>query len=528
MIDVISDIGLDNKRRLKTLLDEQARRRGLTDLHFFCKNTLGYTDLSEKDGFHGEFCEHLENRDNNFKLSLTPRGSLKSSIGTIGHSVREIVNYPNIRILLASEKFTNSTKFLTEIKGHFEKNERFRQLYGNLVGKDKWSESEITVSSRTTWKKEPTISCAGIDVTKVGMHYDIIKLDDPHSDQNTQSQDQIEKVIRWYKLLFSLLDPGGYLDVSGTIWHYGDLYNYIINRERERKQKGYKKRFTVFKRVAFEGTQDDLLQDKVKRSQLLWPERLTADFLKDTLIEQGPYVFSCQYLLNPIDDETAIFKRSWLKTCRFDEVPKNIAIYTTVDPMRDEEGKDFLAMTTCGVDDKWQNYILDARRLKADEHETVDEMFKVYKRWNPIKIGIESVAWQKTYYNYVRMIQVMRGIKMPIVQLHTDTKVSKRMRIKSMVPYWKAGLYTIVTNKKLEDITGPKAFLIDELTRYPKVANDDLVDALAYQNQLTKRPGVIQILKLIHPKSFKGIKNKMRKPKKKLGMYNIRGGANAR
>src|SRR5258706_624485 len=293
MIDVISNINLDTKRRLNTLLNEQTRRLGLLDLHFFCKNILGYTDLTDKSGFHGEFCDHLENKDNHFKLSLTPRGSLKSSIGTIGHSVQEIVKNPNIRILLASEKFTISTAFLTEIKGHFEKNEKFRALYGNLVGKDKWTGTEIPVSNRTMWRKEPTISCAGIDVTKVGMHYDRIKVDDPHSDQNTQGQDQIDKVIRWFKLLFSLLDPGGYLDVNGTIWHYGDLYNYIQNKERERQQKGRKKRFTIFKRTSFIGTQDDLLNDRITKDKLLWPERLTADFLKDTLIEQGPYIFSC-------------------------------------------------------------------------------------------------------------------------------------------------------------------------------------------------------------------------------------------
>jgi phage terminase large subunit-like protein len=527
MIDVISNINLDTKRRLNTLLNEQTRRLGLLDLHFFCKHILGYTDLTPKTGFHGEFCEHLENKDNKFKLSLTPRGSLKSSIGTIGHPIQEIIKNPNIRILLASEKFTISTAFLTEIKGHFEKNEKFRALYGNLIGKDKWTGSEITVSTRTRWRKEPTISCAGIDVTKVGMHYDRIKVDDPHSDQNTQSQDQIDKVIRWFKLLFSLLDPGGYLDVNGTIWHYGDLYNYIQNKERERQKKGRKKRFTVFKRTAFTGTQDDLLNDRVTKDKLLWPERLSADFLKDTLIEQGPYIFSCQYLLNPIDDETAVFKRSWIQTCTKLQVPKNLSIYSTVDPMRDEEGKDYLAITTCGMDENWRVYILDVRRLKADEHDTVDEMFKVYKKWNPIKIGFESVAWQKTYYNYVKMLQVMRNIRMPIVQLKTDTKVSKRMRIKSMVPYWKAGLFTIVTNKTLDTLEGNKAVLVDELTRYPKVTNDDCIDALAYINQLTRRPGVLQILNKISPKSFKGIKNRIRKPKNKLGIYNIRGGVHA-
>ena len=516
-------VKLDTKRQLSSLLKERKRRLGLTNLHFFCKEILGYRDLTDEDGFHGDFCTHLEDKEHKLKLSLTPRGTLKSSIGTIGHSLQEVAKNPNIRILIASEKFTISTAFLTEIVGHIEKNEEFRSLYGDLVG-DRWTKSEITVKTRTNWKKEPTISCAGIDVTKVGMHYDRIKVDDPHSDQNTGNQDQIDKVIRWYKLLFSLLDPGGFMDINGTIWHYNDLYNHIINLERQRIEVGRKPRFAIFKRDSFDGTNDDLLNDRVPKSKILWPERLSADFLKDVLIEQGPYIFSCQYRLNPIDDETAIFKRSWIKTCSFEEVPSNLSIFSTVDPMRDEEGKDYLAIVTCGMDEYWGAYILDVRRLKADEHDTVDEMFSVYKKWKPEKIGIESVAWQKTFVKYVQMLQLMKGMRLPIVQLKTDTKTTKKMRIKSMVPYWKAGLYIIPTDVPLTSLKGGMAVLVDELTRYPKIGNEDTIDALSYMNQLTHRPNVIQVLSQIPKGSFKDIHNKIRRKKKHvLGSRNIRG-----
>ena len=516
------EINLDTKRQLRVLLREQKRRRGLSDLHFFCKEILGYKDLTDESGFHGDYCRHLENEKKRFKLTLTPRGTLKSSIGTIGGSLQDAVKNPNIRILLASEKFTISTAFLSEITGHIEKNEEFRNLYGNLVG-DLWNKSEITINTRTSWKASPTISCAGIDVTKVGMHYDVIRVDDPHSDQNTGNQDQIDKVIRWYKLLLSLLDPGGHLYITGTIWHYGDLYNYIVNKERERAEAGRKKRFKIFQRDSFEGTNDDLLNNRVSKDKLLWPERLSADWLKDQLIEQGPYIFSCQYRLRPIDDETAVFKRSWLKTCLPEEVPKRLNIYSTIDPMRDEEGKDYLSIVTCGTDEYWKSYILDVRRVKADEHDTVDEMFNVYQHWKPIKMGIESVAWQKTYYRYTQMLQVMKGIRLPTTELKTDTRTTKRMRIKSMVPYFKAGLF-IIPCKSLETLTGGMAALVDELTRYPKVTNDDCVDALAYQNQLTHRPGVIHILSKIPSNSFMAIRAKYKKPKGRLGSQNIREG----
>lgn len=523
---ITSVIQQDRKRQLRELLIEQKRRRGKKDLHFFCKKILGYTDLTDADGFHGKYCRHLENEKYKSKLTLTPRGTLKSSIGTIGHSLQDVIKNPNVRILLASEKFTNSTKFLSEIKGHIENNEEFIRLYGELKGKTKWTESEIIVNTRTTWKKESTISCAGIDVTKVGMHYDIIRVDDPHSDQNTGNQDQIDKVIRWYKLLLSLLDPGGYIYITGTIWHFNDLYNYILNKERERAEAGYKKKFKVFKRDSFKGTLDDLQNGDIPEKKFLWPQRLSAEFLRDQLLEQGPYIFSCQYRLNPVDDETATFKRSWIQARDISEIPKHLSVFSTVDPMRDEEGKDYLAVVTVGMDKAWNAYILDCVRTKADEHETVDQLFAVYDKWKPKKIGFETVAWQKSYYKYVKMLQIMRGIRLPMVELKTDTKVTKRMRIKGMVPYWKAGYFTVVAPKgDLNRLKGGMAVMIDELTRFPKTANDDTIDALSYVNQLTHRPTILKIMRQVSPKSFNALRAKVISKKKrqgKLGTVNVR------
>lgn len=512
----------DTKRQLRTLLREQKRRRGLEDLHFFCKNILNYNDLTDDIGFHGKLCRHLESKKK-FKLTLTPRGSLKSSVGTIGKALQSIIRNGNTRGLIASKKFTISTAFLSEIKGHIEKNKEFISLYGDLVGNDTWSKSEIIVNTRTNWKASPTLSCAGIDVTKVGMHYDWIIVDDPHDEENTANQDQIDKVIRWYKLLFSLLDPGGWMDITGTIWHYNDLYTYIIQKERERLQAGRKKRFKVFQRDSFEGTNDDLLNDRVTKDKLLWPERLSADYLKDQLIEQGPYIFSCQYRLNPIDDDSAKFKRSWIKTCKYTDIPKNLSVYSTIDPMQDESGNDYLAIVTGGMSVDWKFYILDVQRLKADEHETVDTMEKVWRSFKPKKMGFESVAWQKSYYKYVNMLGIMKGFKLPITQLKTDNKKSKRMRILGMVPYWKSGLFVIPTKDGQQTFEGNIATLVDELTRYPKVGNDDTIDALAYMNQLTHRPGVVHILTKYPSNCFRALQAKYKKPKRrKLGHNNVR------
>lgn len=521
-------ISKESKRQLSLLLKEQKRRRGKKDLWFLCKHVLGYNDLTDEDRFHGKYCRHLDNEKYRFKLSLTPRGSLKTSIGTIGGTIKDILNDPNSRTLIASKKWTFSTQILGEIKGHFEKNEVFRDTYGDWVG-GTWSKHEIIVNKRTRWRAQPTVACAGVDVTTVGTHYDVIRLDDPHDEINTMSQEQIDKVIRWYRLLLSLLDPGGKLYVTGTIWHYNDLFQHIISMERARLEAGRKKRFKIFKRDSFKGSNEELMNNEITKDKLLWPERLSVEFLQDQYIEQGPYIFSCQYRLNPIDDDSAIFKRSWIKTCDPSEIPNinRLNRFSVVDPMVDEEGKDFLAIVTVGVDPKWNFYLLDVRRKKADEHDTVDEMYEVHRLYRPQKIGFETVSFQETYMRYIQMLTITRGYRLPIRQLKTSTRVSKPKRIKSMVPWWKAGLFIIpCPGGDLSRLTGNMATLVDELTRYPKTANDDTIDALAYITQLANCPNILTILKRRSPKSFHAIRERLIKPKRhhKLGARNVRSG----
>lgn len=515
MLSLVQSTDRAKKERLKALLQAKKKLRGLRDLHFFDKHILGYKDMTEENGFHGEMCRLVEKEKHRKILMLEPRGSLKTSCITIGYTTQQIAKNPNIRVLIASEEFNTSMKFLSEIKGHIENNEEFKKLYGVMRGRQKWSEKEITVSARTIWRKEPTVTCAGIDVTKVGLHYDLIIVDDPHSSKNITTREQIEKVKIWFKLLLSLLDPGGKLIVIGTRWHYDDLFGWIIDKERERKDKGFKKQYhiKIERAIREDGT-------------YLWPERLSKEFLEDQKLDQGPYIFSCQYQNEPVDDDSAVFKKSWVKFYNPEELPVLKRIYTTIDPMRDEEGNDYCAMVTCGMSHDWVAYILDVRRAKMDEYDTIQEMLNVYRAWSPEKMGMESVAWQKSYYRFIKSEVKRLGMRrLPLVELKTDTKITKRMRIRSMIPYWKMGLFR-VPGTSLATLEGNFAILIDELLRYPRVSNEDCIDALAYQDQLMKRPVVGKIMKKHHPRSLYSIRKKAQEKRQnrhsKLGAFNVR------
>lgn len=288
-----------------------------TDLFFLCKYILGYDLMTEFT--HGELCAYTQSLlpispeekklimekagkkvsttkveetelydeydpTKKMLLLMMPRNTFKSSVVTIGFALQFILHEPNGRVLVDSETFSKAKAFLAEIKGHLEDTEKYREVFYTIYGKypdddkksttTRWTDSQIDVSCRTKKRKEPTFSASGIDKSINGMHYDLIVCDDLHSEKNVTNKEQIEQVIQHWKLSLSLLEPNKYMVVIGTRWHYKDMYQYLLDAERDR--------FNIMIRQA-----------KSPEGVLFFPEILTEEFLDKQKRSQGSYMFSC-------------------------------------------------------------------------------------------------------------------------------------------------------------------------------------------------------------------------------------------
>lgn len=235
-------------------------------------------------------------------LYLMPRGTLKTSIITIAGTIQWLLNYPNDRVAIDSETVTKAQGFLTEIKGHFEENEKLRDIWHALYGhypdrdakKKKWSTEGLVLATRERSRKEPSIDAIGPGVARNGWHYDIAFLDDLHSELNTKTKEEIDKVKEHRKLVYSLLDPGAPQVVVGTRWSFADMYQEIIEEEYED--------FNFITRAAMSATGEEF-----------YPKRLSRPVLNRFRRIQGAYLFSC----NPGD--APILMADW-SIKRIDEV----------------------------------------------------------------------------------------------------------------------------------------------------------------------------------------------------------------
>ena len=247
-------------------------------------------------------------------LALMPRGTMKSTLITIGFTIQWHLNYPEDRVGIDSETWTKSKAFLSEIVGHYEKNKKLRTIYTTLyrnedgspmypdqnAKSDTWNTEAINLSCRTRPRKEPSIDTMGIEVTKNGFHYDLIIADDLHSEKNSKTKEAIDKVKEHFKLLYSLLDPGASLAVVGTRWDDDDLYQMIIDELADE-----------FNFITRSAESDD--------GSLFFPNRLTRKVLDNFRKVQGGYIYSCQYLNNPVDQENATFVSSQFKSISIEQ-----------------------------------------------------------------------------------------------------------------------------------------------------------------------------------------------------------------
>jgi predicted phage terminase large subunit-like protein len=466
-----------------------------TDLYYLCKTVLGYAKMEPH--VHQELCDYTtsilpaaskvpESPDfdptKNLLLLLMPRGTFKSSVVTIGFTLQFILNEPNARILIDSETFGKSKAFLREIIDHLMNNDKYREIFKAIHGTypytkksemKLWTDSEVILPCRNVPKKEPTISCAGIDVTKNGMHYDLIICDDLHSEKNVTNAEQIQQVVDHYKLAFSLLDPGKPMIVIGTRWHMLDLYQHIIDYEMED--------FNVLKKSAYN-----------LDGSLFFPEVLSTKELDKIKRRQGTGIFSKQYLNEPVSDENAVFRREYFQYKSWEEVkgrPMNWYLSgdpSYFDPRGTSNYGDYATLVLVGMDYMRNLYIRHFIRKKMTYGEFINQVFDVYtsKQFEAIrpkmKIVIEVIGTKSLSYE-LHNEQRRRETWLPLTEIKSRA-TGKEERIRGLAPFYEAGnIYHIKECPQLEELER-------EMLEFPVGRNDDGIDALATVLEIASPP----------------------------------------
>lgn len=236
------------------------------DLLVLCKHCLGFKDVTFK--VHGPIIDILQSESNR-KLVVVPRGTLKSSIACVGYPIWRLLRYPNERILIDSDVYTNSKNFVREIRAHLE-SEKLTELFGKFESGN-WNEGELTIKQRGAILKEASITAGGVGTTKVGQHYDVIIGDDYNNNVNSMTIEGRKKIIDHFKYNMSILEPGGTYVITATRYAEDDIPGFILHTLLGRKDIHYG---VSLSDKTIRSLQDDSYLSKFVNQEKIWEQEI--------------------------------------------------------------------------------------------------------------------------------------------------------------------------------------------------------------------------------------------------------------
>lgn len=211
--------------------------------------------------------------------------------------------------------------------------------------------------------------------------------------------------------------------------------------------------------------------------QLLFPSRLSPEFLDKARKAQGSYVFANQYQNIIIPDDEKTFKPQWIRTVTV--IPDVCNHYAFIDPaIGQKDHHDYTGVVVVSVDHQGTWYVKHAHRYRWTPTEIVSQMFVIAEKFQVKAIGLEIVAYQEALLYFLDQEMKKRDKYLPVYGV-TRKMISKNTRILGLVPRFEwGGIFVFPGMTDFED----------EYSSFPRGNHDDILDALASIDELISIP----------------------------------------
>jgi hypothetical protein len=397
-------------------------------------------------------------------MILVPRLHLKTTWVKL-EIIRQILINPNVRIGLFSVTSRLVEQELRDIKVMLC-NPALRELFPDIIpdpGKeyrnwDKSTANELTTRRDSSLGKPPQesqVTALGSGATIVGMHIDMAFCDDIIDPSTVTTAEQMKKTEDWWAYIQSVCELGAPITMTGTFYHYNDIYNKIIRDRHFPKSR-------IFIRKAIEN------------NKLLYKSWFTFKDLDKIKKRQGNRIFANQYMLNPIPEEDQIFPGP---QPLYQTLPESdYTYYITVDPSLGKEHSDETGIVIAAVNKSKFIYIVEAVGVKKDSNALADYIIQKVLQYRPLKVGIEYGLQEHLKYiiearqsMYEHMLQ--RPIPLILEGIPITRGYSKASRVN-----WTLGAFVRQGKLRIHESCRD---LISEMDTFTGTGNekDNIVDA---------------------------------------------------
>lgn len=447
-----------------------------TDLYFLLWFICGRKDIEHP--WLLARCKEVQNAPNGY-CDLWSRGHYKSSIITFGKTIQDILSShgedplpewdaiePTFGIFSHTRPIAKA--FLRQIKREFESNNFLKNLFPDIIWErceaeaPKWSEDGGIILKRKSNPKEATIEAWGlVEGMPTSKHYNVIIYDDIVTDASVTTPEMMAKTLDAWALSLNLGAKNFIRRMVGTYYHFQDAYHEI------------EKRGAVTARI-YPGREGGAMDGK--------PVLKSEEEHRELYLAMGPYIYSCQILLNPIADSKMSFKKEWL---RFHAGVQHLSgnKYITVDPASaKKKSSDYTAIAVIDLGEDNNYKVADMVRDRMNLKERVDELFRLHRRWRPINVFYEQYGMQADLA-YIKERQARENYYFAITEVHSPVK--KLDRITRLIPVFEQGRFYLPdsifkTNYegKLQDLVD--IFINEEFLAFPVPSHDDMLDSIAW------------------------------------------------
>ena len=518
-------------------------------LYVFNKGVLGFKDLTSS--LHLPFCNFLQLspetsglRQARLKAGIMSRNLFKSTNSSVGKPLWLLINDPQATINIINAVEDNAAGWLAAIQRVVKLNPMFNWLFPELVPRD-WHKSEANKHRFTIRRDEslmpepqPSIQVSGITSGQASKHVRHVILDDPVNEQTVDKPTLIDRAVALYKLLESTLQDyeSSTIDLVATPWGFGDVVEYALENEvRDGTMLVWKvncygdfyispelagnlemlpswnagrRPSDLHERPVSDASSLSLPYMASTKGEPVFPERYPREELQRIEKKYGPFLFSCNYLVNPFDVSQSGFKASHINyfnrrldglltcDCHRDHrhAIQDLHLVATVDPAwSDKDDAAESAITVGGLAEDGCRFLFKAWSdrvepdlLWAELVKTVSQEFAPWLK----DVGIEDVASQRLYKFFFEHLQKTKASMRP----HEAARVAD-IRIENLKPdMHESGKTRRVKSEQLYLANGQWHFqlgmdkFLGQYAKFPRARPMDLLDAWAYLKDMWSMP----------------------------------------
>lgn len=420
-----------------------------------------------KDNWHIQaICEHLEavtaRKIKRLIINIPPR-HMKSLICSVFWPVWVWIKDPSHRWLCTSYAQNLSTRDSIKCRRLIQ-SDKFQKWYGaRFVLTSDQNQKTRFENDKTGYR-----IAASVGGQLTGDGGDTILVDDAHNVTDAESILVREGTIDWFDnaLRSRLNDPDdGAIVIIMQRVHEADLVGHLVIKDGD-----------VWDRLVIPARYDPthpipcktrlgFTDPRTVEGELLWPERITEETLKELEEGLGSYGFAGQFQQRPSPREGGMIKREWFQF--YDALPENpYKVFQSWDlTFKKTNESDFVAgLQLCFHEGNI--YVIDGINSRLNFPETQTAIIEMKNQYpNTSAIYIEDKA------NGPAIIDNLKGAVPGLIPINPG-KDSKESRASAGSAHIRSGNVFLKRNHWLSDK------IISQCCTFPNGANDDLVDAL--------------------------------------------------